>query len=253
MIETKAIERFDERHQSLPATTPTMTPVDLISIAVQRGDDLAKIEKLMELQEHWEAGQAKKAYIKAMAAFKTNPPEILKQTKVSYSTNKGVTSYDHASLDHVATEINKSLSKYGLFASWSQDQTEGLIKVTCKICHEDGHSEETSLSAASDLSGGKNAIQGLGSTITYLQRYTILALTGLAAKGMDSDGVIPKEKTLLTDQQFADIQGLQKDAKISNAEFVKRLKKKFNITKASDLSTTQAEELIKALGAMKNA
>ena len=249
MTESKDVENFESRHTPTDLQVSPMTPADLVSIAVQQNADMDKLEKLMQLQEKWEANQARKLFVAAMTKFKANPPEILKQTKVSY----GNTSYDHASLDHVADAINKGLSQHGLFASWSQTQAESLIKVICKITHEGGHSEETSLTAASDLSGGKNAIQGLGSTLTYLQRYTILALTGLAAKGMDDDGkgtepTEPEEK--INDQQFADIATLQKDAKIPNAEFTKRLKKKFKVDKLEDLTTTQAEELIKALGAM---
>jgi hypothetical protein len=34
----------------------------------------------------------------------------------------------------------------------------------------------------------KNAIQQVASTTTYLQRYTLLAITGMSTKGMDDDG-----------------------------------------------------------------
>jgi hypothetical protein len=50
-----------------------------------------------------------------------------------------------------------------------------------------GHSERTTLSATADTSGSKNSIQAIGSTVTYLQRYTLLAAVGLAAGG-DDDG-----------------------------------------------------------------
>jgi hypothetical protein len=50
-----------------------------------------------------------------------------------------------------------------------------------------GHSEETTLSAPSDTTGSKNPIQAIGSTITYLERYTLLALTGLATYDQDDD------------------------------------------------------------------
>jgi hypothetical protein len=51
-----------------------------------------------------------------------------------------------------------------------------------------GHSEETTLRAIPDTSGSKNSIQAIGSTVTYLQRYTLLAAVGMAAAGMDNDG-----------------------------------------------------------------
>jgi hypothetical protein len=212
------IEKWESRSiAEVPAATE-MTPAALLSIAVKQGADLEKMEKLMELQERWEANQAKKSYIKAMTAFKINPPEILKKVKVEYLKTK----YSHASLDHVTDEINKSLSTHGLFASWSQTQAEGNITVTCKITHEDGYSEETSLTAGADMSGSKNAIQGLGSTITYLQRYTILALTGLAAKGMDNDGK-GAETEYVSDKQLSSIIDMINAKNIDDSLFLKHM------------------------------
>ena len=80
------------------------------------------------------------------------------------------------------------MSEQGLTASWSTTQEANQVTVTCRITHVLGHYEETSLSSAHDNSGGKNAIQAIGSAITYLQRYTLLALTGLATKDQDNDG-----------------------------------------------------------------
>ncbi len=146
--------------------------------------DVAKLKELLDVQERWEANQAKKAYVVAMSEFKAHPPEILKDKAVSYKQ----THYKHSSLHNVTTKINAELSKHGLTASWVTSQDNGSVKVTCKITHVMGHSEETSLSAPPDATGSKNAIQAIGSTVTYLQRYTLLALTGLATCDQDDDG-----------------------------------------------------------------
>ena len=47
--------------------------------------------------------------------------------------------------------------------------------MTCVVSHRLGHSEENTLTAGRDESGNKNNIQAVGSTITYLQRYTLKA------------------------------------------------------------------------------
>ena len=44
------------------------------------------------------------------------------------------------------------------------------------------------MAAGPDGSGGKNAIQAIGSTVSYLERYTLLAATGLATEDQDDDG-----------------------------------------------------------------
>jgi hypothetical protein len=163
------------------------TPMSLINIAVQQNADLDKLERLMALQERWEANEAKKAYVQAMAAFKSDPPKILKDKVADFTTAKGRTTYRYANLATVATAVGQSLSKHGLSASWKTEQN-GKVTVTCTITHEAGHSESCSLSADADQSGGKNAIQAIGSTISYLQKYSLLALTGLAADDQDDDG-----------------------------------------------------------------
>lgn len=162
------------------------TPNAVILTAMQKGYAPELIEKMMSLQERYEAATARKAYHSAMSKFKANPPDIEKDKKVSFGQGKA--SYSHASLANVTDKINSALSQYGLSAAWQTDQSEKGIKVTCTITHELGHSESTSLTAAADSSGSKNAIQAIGSTISYLERYTILALTGLATRDMDNDG-----------------------------------------------------------------
>jgi len=163
------------------------TPADMIRMAVSGGADLDKLEKLLTIQERYETNEARKAYHKAMAAFKANPPKIDKDKTVSFATSTGKTSYNHASLANVTEKISAELSKHGLSASWTTKQN-GSILVTCRITHIQGHSEETTLAAAADTSGSKNSIQAIGSTITYLERYTLLALTGLATYDQDDDG-----------------------------------------------------------------
>lgn len=183
------------------ANVDTNSPAAMIRMAVEGKADLEKLEKLLGLQERWEANEAKKAYFKAMAFFKANPPKIDKDKQVAF----GNTKYSHASLANVTEKVSAELSKYGLSASWSTKQN-GAIAVTCRITHELGYSEETTISAPADKSGSKNDIQSIGSTITYLERYTLLALTGLATSDMDDDGRaagLPVE--FITAEQVTDI------------------------------------------------
>ena len=185
-------------------------PSSLIQAAITGGADLDKLEKLMLLQERFEATEAKKAYVSAMAKFKKTPPEIDKDKTVSYGTTK----YNHASLANVTSKINAALSVYGLSAAWATKQDPSGITVTCTITHEMGHSESTSLTAEADSSGQKNKIQAIGSTITYLERYTILALTGLATHEQDDDGG-KGETVFITEDQCNELNALVTDNKLN--------------------------------------
>ncbi len=138
------------------------SPAEMIRIAVSSGADLEKLKGLLDLQERFEANQAKKAYHKAMAEFKANPPKINKDKTVSYAAGGGKTTYNHASLANVTDKISAELSKYGLSASGIPKQETTSIAVTCKITHIQGHSEEAALSAGAAATGSKNAIQAIG-------------------------------------------------------------------------------------------
>jgi chromosome segregation and condensation protein ScpB len=197
------------------------SPAEMIRIAVSSGADLEKLAKLLDLQERWEANEARKAYHKAMSEFKSNPIKIEKDKKVNYKTDRGSVAYSHATLANVVEKITIELSKYGLSASWKTKQ-EGKISVTCKITHSLGHSEETTLQADADTSGSKNQIQALGSAITYLERYTLLAALGLATSDMDDDGVsAPAE--LIDEKELSSLRDWIADTSTDELKFLEYL------------------------------
>lgn len=197
------------------------TPAYMLQVAVEQGADLAKLEKLMELQERWEKNEARKAFVVALSAFKANPPELMKNKHVKFTSQKGVTEYDHATLDHVSSEIGKSLAAHGLSHRWDvEQQAGGIICVTCVLTHVLGHSERVPMQSLPDPSGGKNSIQAIGSTVTYLQRYTLLAATGVAVKGQDDDGKGSDEPTEITVEQSAEIKGLLQETESDVKKFL---------------------------------
>lgn len=166
------------------AIAPSATPADLLRIAVENGADLDRLERLMALQERWEATEARKSYVAAMTAFKAEKLTIVKGKKVEYTG----TSYMHAELSDVTDVICPALARHQLSHRWDVSQEGERITVDCVITHVLGHSERVTMQAMPDNSGKKNAIQQVASTITYLQRYTLLAATGVATKGQDDDG-----------------------------------------------------------------
>jgi len=200
------------------------TPNGLLALAIQKDLDIEKLTKLMELQERWQANEAKKAWVSAMSKFKENPPQVYKDMLVSYQSGSNTIEYTHASLGNAVSEITKALSNFGLFANWKQSQTpEGKVTVTCIVTHKDGHSEETSLTSGADTSGGKNAIQAIGSANTYLQRYTLFSITGLAPLEKDDDGK-GAYIIYLSDDEIKSVQEWIDESGANKVEFLKYMK-----------------------------
>ena len=212
-----------ERTSGAVLTPVAATPARLLEIAVERGADLAQLEKLMDLQERWEANEARKAYVAALSGFKSNPPRIGKNKHVSFTTSKGQTEYWHATLDNVVNTVSPALSVHGLAFQWFTVQAEGgQIGVRCVLRHIQGHAEELSLFGPRDESGGKNSIQGVGSTVSYLQRYTLLSILGLASEDQDDDGKSAVVE-MLSAEQAAEVKGLLAETNSDVAAFLKAM------------------------------
>lgn len=210
--------------QKAQAVAP-ITPMDMLQMAVAQNADLDRLEKLMELQIRWEANEAKKAYIVAKATFKAEAPTIGKNKHVGFSAKNGgaKTDYDHATLDNVADTLSPILSKHGLSYGWETEQLDGgIIRVTCILTHVSGHSERNSLQAGPDQSGNKNNIQAVCSTVTYLQRYTLLSITGTATGDMDNDGAGAGD-LLITEDQKNQIIEKMKEVNADTTAFLKYL------------------------------
>lgn len=181
------------------------SPAEVALELVTKGVTVEQLKGILDLQKDFEANEARKAFNQAMSEFKKTPLVISKDKKVSYELSTGgKTEYHHATLANVVEKISAELSKHNLSASWRTEQKEnGQVSVTCRISHAMGHFEETALSAGMDDSGKKNKIQQLGSTVTYLQRYTLLAITGLASKDQDDDGVATTAAELIDEKQVS--------------------------------------------------
>ncbi len=173
--------------QALTIDTPreVLSPPQLLAIAVQQGADLDKLERLMDLQERWQADQARRAYNEAFAAFKEEAVTVIKNRTV---TNGPLNGKKYAELFAVLEAVTPALSKHGLVASWrlSKDEKDWL-EVTCTVRHVGGHSESVSMGGPPDAGGAKNAIQARASTVTYLERYTLKAILGVSEQEDDTD------------------------------------------------------------------
>lgn len=211
----------DER---LPVSQ-SATPMALIQSAVEAGRPIEYLKELMALEREWKADRAKEAFHKAMAGFRGEAVQIIKRKQAGFDhkSGGGRTEYNFADLSDAVDAAVPALSKWGLSHDWDTAQEDGLIAVTCTLTHELGHSKKTTLRASPDTSGSKNSIQAMGSTVSYLERYTFLAVTGLAAKGMDTDGGgagFP-EQEYIDATQVKKIKKLLKDTGTDEAKLLK--------------------------------
>lgn len=205
MTETAKTEIATPEEYTVPdaPSSVALTPMDMIDRALSSGAGVEVIERLMGLQERWEANQGRKAFDYAIAQAKAEIPPIIKNREVDFTNKAGVrTHYRHEDLAQIARVVDPILSKYGLSYRYSSKQEGEKLFVTCILSHQDGYSEDTTLSAANDQSGNKNPIQGVGSTATFLQRYTLKLALGLAAAADDDGNAATKPVETVNEEQF---------------------------------------------------
>lgn len=167
-------------------TVADNSPASMMLAAMDRGASLEQIEKMMALQERWEANEARKAYNAAFSAFKAEAVRIVKNREVTDGPLRGKA---YAELHSVVDALTPALSRHGLSASWKLTKDEPQwMEVTCTLRHVNGHEEVVSMGGPPDAGGAKNAIQARASTKSYLERYTLKAICGVAEGGEDDDG-----------------------------------------------------------------
>lgn len=185
-----AIVEAEQRAIAPQAQPVDTSPFGRMLAAQQAGIGLEQVERMMALQVKWEEREAEKAYNGAFAAFKAEAVKILKGRKVTDGPLRG---RSYAELHDVVDAVTPALSKHGLSASWrlTKDEKEWL-EVTCTLKHVSGHSESVSMGGPPDTGGAKNVLQARGSTKSYLERYTLKAICGVAEGDDDTDGEPPQ-------------------------------------------------------------
>jgi len=182
-----------ENANELPEPTTGATPADLLAMAVSGGAEVDKLEKLMDLQERWDAKNARQSFYRAMAQLQSELPEI-PHTKTVYARS-GDKLYDYAPLSAIVKVVGPIIHGRGF--SWRFDtdpQESGGARVSCIVSHKDGHSETTTVTIPPTQGRNTNQSQDHGIVITYGERYAFRAAFGLVSGIEDVDAVTPIER-----------------------------------------------------------
>lgn len=180
MSEQSLVSEKRSNVAALPTVEASQGIAPMVQMVASGQISIEQLDHLMGLQERHEASESRKLYNKAMASFRSGVPAALKDSQGQNGK--------YASFGAIMNAINGPLGDNGFNVDFKHDQDveKGLITVHCTITHEAGHSEATSLGVKVEKLGSANAIQSIGGTVSYLKRYTVSSLTGLATE--DNDG-----------------------------------------------------------------
>lgn len=177
--------------------------------------DIEKFERLMAMSERVQDRAARSAFAAAISDAKAEIEPAMRNA-TGHNDKKYA---DFASYARAADPI---LGKHGLSYRFRSSQAD-RITVTCILSHREGHSEETTLSGPPDKTGSKNDIQAIGSTLTYLQRYSLILSLGLASAA-DDDGRGASDGGDIGLDEVAYVNTLLRDTASDTAKFLQAIK-----------------------------
>jgi hypothetical protein len=198
--------------------------------------DVEKFERLMLMKERVEKEAARKAFNAAIAIAKGEIPPIVKNA-VGHNDKR------YADFSAIATAVDPILARHGLsyrFRTAQPDKT--TVTVTCVIAHVDGYSEENTLTGGPDTSGSKNAIQAIGSSLTYLQRYSLVGALGLPMS-KDDDGQSVSTGGSVSEDQLLKLRDMIESVDADEVKFARHMK----VERLSELPASTFQAAMKAL------
>lgn len=152
-------------------------------IAVDPSADLGKLERMLDMKERMDAQNAKSSFDSAFSMASAQFPDIPLRGENKHQKTR------YALLKDILSSVRPVLSQHGFALSFSTEVTEQSVIVTAELSHEGGHSKRNSLPLPRDTGAGRNAVQAVGSSQTYGQRYTAQAILGLSlGEDTEDDG-----------------------------------------------------------------
>lgn len=183
-----------EYHET-PAASESAALISMIERAARDPNvDINKMERLFEMHERVRASHAKTAYLAAFAQMQSELPAAVR-------SGSGHNDKAYARYEDLIAVLKPMFARHGFSISHRVNMADGKVAVTGVLGHRDGHSEETSIPLPVDASGNKNAVQAMGSSISYGKRYVTLTLTGIATEGEDDDGKKAGVGETISDEQ----------------------------------------------------
>lgn len=200
------VTQFSDAH--VPQASVVMTPMAMIDKALSSGASPETLGKLMDLQERWEANQAKKVYDEAMKSAQAEMRPILanadnKQTNSRYAT--------YEALDNAIRPI---YTRHGFALSYDTADCPlpDHIRVVCEVSCG-GHTKTPHVDMPADGKGAKGGdvmtkTHAAGAALTYGRRYLLGMIFNITiTKDDDGNGASGGAKTISA-EQYQELQAL---------------------------------------------
>jgi hypothetical protein len=209
--------------------------------AVNQHVDPVKFDRLLNAQDRIARKEAQTAFDRAFAAMQAELPVIDKKGVLTDEFGSPGSSY--ALWEDINEAIKPVLSKFGFGLRFRTAQDHGAVVVTAIVSHAGGHTEETTMRLPVDLTGGKNAVQAIGSSTSYGKRYAASALLNITSRDEDDDGKEALPPPKITAEEVAELRRLIARAKADE----KRLASYLGVPSLEDIPPSRLDRAREAI------
>lgn len=199
-----------------PADLATFTATSMMSmvreLALDERIDAAKLETVMRVanqqqdrEREIQFYQDKNRAVRDMPMIRKDGRIVILDKQHPEDMSKARVQGHFEKWPDVQAAITPVLDRYHLTLTHKIDHADGQTVVIAVLTHDNGYREESGpMRLPLDTSGGKNNVQGAGSSQTYGMRYTARAICGLKLVGgqQDDDGNL----TAMSDEPLNDQQ-----------------------------------------------
>lgn len=221
----------------------------LISQAINKNVPVEALERLLAMRRELKQERAKEEYDRAMAEFQADCPTIVKTKEVK--TKAGIVAYRYAPIESIVEQVRDILKKHGFSYSTNMELLGNGVKVTVKVTHLTGHSEETCMSVPL---GNKTDIMSQSQVVaaaqTFAKRYAFCNAFGILTGDEDNDAATISSDNhntgetngqgKVTQRQIGFVKGLL----VKKGHTEKELILKYDVADMSQLTRTQASTII---------
>ncbi len=227
-------------HGANPVAGTSASLIQMIErVAFSPEVDIDRMDKLLTFLSKIRAAEAEAAYTRDFSAMQPDLPSINANGEIVHN-NKLIAKY--AKWEDVNDVIKPILAEHSFVLNFQSAQDDKAVTITAVLKHNEGHKETAALRLPLDTSGAKNAVQAIGSTVSYGKRYTsglVLNLTSRVPGDADDDGKAAGAGELLSEDQIVELDMLIVDVDADKPRLLKYL----NYEKLADIPARRFEAI----------
>lgn len=180
--------------------------------------DAGQLKILLEMQRMVIADDAREQFNAALILVQRTVPKVSKRGTIEMGAKGSIPFARWEDVDAVTRPI---LDANGFSVRFSADAVEGgRTRYKAIFSHRAGHSEEIGMILPADTGPGRNALQAVGSTLSYGKRYLVEAFCNVIRQGIDDDGKLGGTE-FINEDQITQINNALRDAKADLTGFLR--------------------------------